>query len=62
MDRAIYGLHNGKLIYQLKKGGLIYDGETNKPVSPQPNMAVRKWEEPWIDDNNIDDNNKELKG
>lgn len=51
MDRAIYGLHNGKLIYQFKKGGLIYDGETNKPFSPQPSMAVRKWEEPWIDDN-----------
>ena len=32
MDKGIYSLLNGKLVYKLKKNGIIYDAETNKPI------------------------------
>ena len=51
MDKGIYTIHNGKLLYQLRKGGLFYDMKTRKPISKQPNMAVRQWKEPWKEDN-----------
>lgn len=32
MDKGIYSLLNGKLVYKLKKNGILYDAETHKPI------------------------------
>ena len=58
MDRGIYSLLNGKLVYQLKKNGILYDASTNKPIVNKYQRAkenVRneavKWQNSFNDHN-----------
>ena len=38
MDKYIWGLYNGNLVFQKRKNGLLYDAKTMKPLSPQPKI------------------------
>ena len=38
MDRYIWSLYKGELIYQKRKNGLFYNGRTHKKLDPQPSL------------------------
>ena len=42
MDKGIYSIINVKLVYRLKKNGIIYDAETHKPIVNKYQRAKEK--------------------
>ena len=40
MDKHIWSLYKGKLVYQKRKNGLFYDGKTHERLNPQPDMNI----------------------
>ena len=39
MNNYIYALYMGKLVFQKRKNGLFYDGNTGVKLNPQPDTT-----------------------
>lgn len=67
MDKYIWSLYLGKLVYQKRKNGLFYDSKTHERLNPQPSKEDFETKTIWIEvyrdtieDHNEDNNLSEI--
>lgn len=67
MDKYIWSLYKGKLVYQKRKNGLFYDSGTHERLNPQPTKEEYDMKTIWIEvyrdtieDHNEDNNLSEI--